>query len=1610
MSAEDNDKGSGKATFRAGIIKGGGGGYNKFKKKQSNTGKPKSTAPATATANTKKASFKGDTEDIKSFLSLSREHSTTGHEGFTHFQNQLEAYVLREYDNPEHLMPLILNLIDPVPAYKATRPTTTLTLEELKADPVEQLLLDGEVKAYSTGLVKLKANMVTLWGHIWGQCTPSLRAELEADDDFRTQRATYDSLWLLRACKKIIASINKRGNKHYNAYQVLCTFNSLRQFPDESPQEWLHRFQSSVETVYLAKCDHIFYSKEISNLTNESDDNITLEKRKMEAMYFLLHSDSTRFGSMQDDLYKDMIKGDDMNYPLTPNAVYDMMIQWMEQPVEQTHFTDTEPTTRVSYTMVRLTSGKEVEVNQNETHPGVSGKVVDRPCFNCGKWGHLMSDCPSLTEANRTAIKDKAAAKKSTSLLHVRFCGVHHKDLILPHYIMLDSCSESSIVMNTTLVHGIKHCSKNETLLLVTNGGSMRFDQMGTLNLFPMKVHVNSASMANILSLKEVGDIHGVRVTMDTSQERAIHVHVEESGLTYMFLEGPNGLYFFDTTNPDKHIKPTISAYSFLSTVSAQKSNFTSDQIKGAEIARQLQEKIGWPSTKDLKRYINTNSIINCPITADDVIRADYIYGPALPLLQGKTTAKSTRFHSPPAVLPSPILNFHQNIELFIDFLYVNKIPFLHTKSKNINFLTIQHHGSRKIKGVTTGLTETLQIYRKRGFNITTIHADNEFNKHAIIEAVRPTTMQIYARNEHVGVAERSIRTLKERCRCICHSLPYKRFTKLMTTALLEHVVSWLNDFPSNDGISDTLSPSAIVVGRPNLNMNQPLIEFGAYAAVHNGTTNTMKGRVTPAIALNRSNDKGGCYFMSLETGKRIHGFIWTTKPINPQVIDQVHQMARRENQPRFVNDCPIFEWSPGNAINDETYEEDENDDDEDSDYVQESESDDELETDDDNSSLEIEEEDEQQLPPIHEVSGEDEFVEDEEENNIEIEDVLEGDEDEGIEVNEANTNNDAEPINNEAEAPPDNLRRSKRENAGKGVDRLQMDFKGKKYWSFMMKRALIRNGMKGVKLRSAQARSYLMAKTIQNNREDDYMQIVTRVLFMQQMSAKKGIDEFGKRAIAALFKEFKQLNDGPMPGKPVIEPINYDKLTKDMKEQAMNAINLIGQKDCGKIKGRSCADGRKQKRYLKEDENVSSPTASLEAINTTWVIDAYEGRDVVTSDVPGAYLHANMPEDKVVTMKFRGKQVIDILCEVNPEFKNYISMEKGQQVLYVRVLRAIYGSIYSGLLWYDLFTNTLKDMGFELNPYDKCVANKTVNGKQCTIVWYVDDLKISHMEHAVNMEIIDKLREHFGDLKATTGDSHTYLGVNYTIDRKKKCVHMEAKKQVQEATNKFPDHDLREVKSPSGQGLFSVDEELKLLAEDKAEIFHSVVAKLLWLEKRVRPDIEPTIAFLSTRVSAPNTSDWEKLARLVDYLNTTIEDDRIMGADSLSTLYTWIDAAYAVHPNMRSHTGGCMSMGTGTLHARSSKQKLNTKSSTEAEVVGLSEYIPYNIWLIHFLEAQGYHLTTNHVHQENQSAIKMEKNGRHSCTGNSRHINIRYFFVKDRVDKGEMRVKTSLC
>ena len=98
-------------------------------------------------------------------------------------------------------------------------------------------------------------------------------------------------------------------------------------------------------------------------------------------------------------------------------------------------------------------------------------------------------------------------------------------------------------------------------------------------------------------------------------------------------------------------------------------------------------------------------------------------------------------------------------------------------------------------------------------------------------------------------------------------------------------------------------------------------------------------------------------------------------------------------------------------------------------------------------------------------------------------------------------------------------------------------------------------------------------------------------------------------------------------------------------------------------------------------------------------------------------------------------------MCKVSPEHLKNVSYENSKKVLYLEVLQAIYGCIKSTLRWYELYSETLSKEGFVINPYDRCVANKTINGKQCTVVWYVDDNKILHEDPEVVTKVIELMK-----------------------------------------------------------------------------------------------------------------------------------------------------------------------------------------------------------------------------------------------------------------------------
>ena len=152
--------------------------------------------------------------------------------------------------------------------------------------------------------------------------------------------------------------------------------------------------------------------------------------------------------------------------------------------------------------------------------------------------------------------------------------------------------------------------------------------------------------------------------------------------------------------------------------------------------------------------------------------------------------------------------------------------------------------------------------------------------------------------------------------------------------------------------------------------------------------------------------------------------------------------------------------------------------------------------------------------------------------------------------------------------------------------------------------------------------------------------------------------------------------------------------------------------------------------------QDSASPTVAVESLMLTAVIDAHEERDVMSADVPNTFIQTKLPkidgEDRVI-MKITG-DLVDILLSINPDlYSEYVVYENGNKVLYVEVLRAIYGMLIAALLFYRKFKTDLEEHGFQFNPYDPCVANKMINGKLQTVRFHVDDLMSHHVDKKVN-------------------------------------------------------------------------------------------------------------------------------------------------------------------------------------------------------------------------------------------------------------------------------------
>jgi hypothetical protein len=216
------------------------------------------------------------------------------------------------------------------------------------------------------------------------------------------------------------------------------------------------------------------------------------------------------------------------------------------------------------------------------------------------------------------------------------------------------------------------------------------------------------------------------------------------------------------------------------------------------------------------------------------------------------------------------------------------------TISRAINFGTVAWLKNAKADTILKQITDVRNIYIKHGFLLEIVEVDGQFEPLRDALSEMGVTLNICSREEHVPVAERRIRTLKERCRCICNTLPFKKLPGMLVVQMVSTCNFWLTIFPPKDGISRNINPRDLITG-VKIDYNQHVqADFGEYVQIHEEHENTMHTWTNGAIATKPSgNTQCGHWFYSLATGLMLDRRQWNPLPMPPDVIERINVLAK---------------------------------------------------------------------------------------------------------------------------------------------------------------------------------------------------------------------------------------------------------------------------------------------------------------------------------------------------------------------------------------------------------------------------------------------------------------------------------------------------------------------------------------------------------------------------------------------------------------------------------------------------------------------------------------------------------------------------------------------
>lgn len=1468
---------------------------------------------------------------------------------FAVFWAALEIYLRREYGN----LARFLN------SDKYYVPPELVFPEEDWENEAKKAVMLGLINARTKEITTMAENRMSACASIWGNLSEESQSLIRQSDLWPKIEPMDDPLSLTIAIKKthIIASV---GNAVIDQAAARKAYNKVQQNPHESLVVYKRHFDDAITAMVSV------------GETKPSEDKLAAD--------FIDRLDNNRYASLKATLTNNVT----MNlgtYPATLTEAYDLCGKFQVVKTNSNSNATQQTAFVTSADVVNNNNkGKHNSNNKNDkkkdgnaaastttttaaanTNGNKSGKPFKFNCNTCGEAGHKAQECPRAAQFQEFLASKKSGEKQVVAVTtnHLPFQqnnldGYNHWGFVAsgggdpgPFEVLLDNQATKSVFHQSKLLTNITTTDVDVSFNGV--GGASTTNMTGIVPYFG-EVSYLPSSIANILSLREVEDKYEVHYV-----QRVSFTVIINDDVRFVFTRKVNGLYTCNMRPLANELARGVQ-FAMIQTVKDNASMYTKRELESAKAAYKLMEDMGYISAHDLIKLIQSGGLLNCPVTAHDVARAFKIFGPPVAAIKGKL-----KHHASEVVkIEGAVREVVVDLEMHIDIMFVNGDKFLVSVTKPLGLTMVTNIPDRGTVEVRKALNTQLNNYTSRQFKIRTILTDGE-------GAIAKLTTELNAAGivvnpagpgQHVPVIENKIRQIKERVRSVVHSLPYLVCRKLMSL-LVSFCVSRLNMVKSSLRIDDT-PPIEIFQNRKTDVKRDLRIGFGEYVQVEspNIVKNSMEARSQGAISLfSAGNAQGSVSFLLLGTMTVVTRDKWVKLPMPDIVIGKLNQLAN-EDKIKPTRD-PIFKMNdqeiqglydesteqivPGNLVSEVK-------------TRKVSEGEQALannilpEIDMSEQSLVVQDAD------VIDVVGD--YGEEAIENN------LDSNQQEPPAVVEADHLNDDAPAVRGAAgevADPPPVTPAVVQGVGKNNNYVPIH---------------------GYKTRLR----YEFEKKNNINPEHTF-----------HISIKTAMKKDKDAALTAIEGEMKQLvND-----KEVFECVDANQLTVAQRKSVIPGFMFMKEKykpngDFDKLKARLVAGGHMQDPLTYGD--ISSPTVGLSAVMIVAAIAKREKRSVVTVDITGAYLNAKMPEGHDVFIRL-DPLLSELAIKMDPSFARY-RMKNG--AIIARLRRALYGCVESAKLWNEMVSDTLKADGYLPNPKEACVFNKTSStGKVITVVVYVDDLMITSNDDDEIEHLVEYLQEKFKTLNKNHGEIHSYLGMVFDFSGEELKISM-------------PGYESDFLQSygvtgtaitPATNELFVIRDGAAPLDPEKALEFHSIVAKLLYLAKRTRPDILTSIAFLSTRVQAPTEDDYKKLGRVLKYLNGTRGKGIALGASDVVP-QAYIDASYGVHGDGKSHSGLFITLGKGPIFVQSSKQKLVSKSSTEAELIALSDSVGQVIWVRDFIKYQGYpDISPAVVYQDNKSTISLVANGPTNAPG-TRHIHIRYFFVRDRVEQGDVKVE----